>query len=316
MNKLLTISILLILTISAPFVGILSLELSQLLVSGSFDQNIFFELRLPRLVLAFFAGGLLAISGWLFQTLFRNPLLTPFTLGVSTGAVLGVAIVIVFGGSALYMSSLYLSLGGFIGAMSSTSLLIYFSKYLKSASSILLLGVALSFFFNASLVILFYMSSAMQTQAIVYFTMGSLATIGFFEPLLVTLASLLLLGFLYIRRFELSLLSVSEDSAKLKGVDVSYLTKELLVIASISIGILISITGPIGFIGLVVPHIVRVLYKKNSTSLLLPNFFIGAMFLSSCDLISRIGIAQSDIPIGIITALVGAPFFVYLILKR
>ena len=312
------VGLLALLALASPFTGALDLEWSELLRQGSMAQNVFFDLRLPRLLLAFFAGALLAVAGWLFQTLFRNALMTPYTLGISGGAVLGTGVATVLGLDATLLGIAWGGLFGFGGALASVALLLWLSKHLPhhSSNALLLLGIALSFFYQAALMMLFYLSDAMQSHAILRYTMGSLSTIGYGEAGVALGVSLLLLGVIYAKRYELALLGVHEDHARLKGVDTEALVKLLLLGASLGIGVLISIIGPVGFVGLIVPHIVRKLYRRSNTALIVPTFWIGGLFLAACDTLSRSVQLQSEIPIGVMTALIGGPFFVYLIFRK
>lgn len=317
MSKVLLLFMLIALSLYSPFVGAAKLELSQLFVAGSFDREIFLQLRLPRLMLAFSAGALLSISGWLFQTLFRNALMTPYTLGISGGAVLGTGVAIVFGLDTLFLGVAWSAMFGFGGAMASVLLLLWLARYLpnNASTSLLLLGIALSFFFSAALTVLFYLSSAVQSHAILRYTMGSLSTMGYTPALMSMAAALLLVALLRLKRHELRLLGVHEEQAQLKGIDTKKMTRMLLLTASLAIGILISVTGPIGFVGLIIPHMVRRLYRAENTALIWPSFLYGGLFLAACDTLSRMLEVHSEIPIGIVTAFIGGPFFVYLIIR-
>ena len=318
MIKYLALGFLVFLSLSSSFVGSVDVDFKEIFVSGSLSSNVFFNLRVPRFILAFFMGVLLALSGWLYQGLFRNSLMTPFTLGISGGAVLGVGISVVLGLEFAFFGLSVSALFGFVGAMSSVLLLLYFSRFVKDSTgnSLLLLGIALSFFFSASLMVLFSISTATQSYSILRYTMGDLSTIGYNEAIVVTLSSLLLLAFLYLKRYELAMLSVSEQNAKLKGLDTKKITLLLLVVSSFVIGVAISITGPIGFVGLIIPHMAKKLFKLPSYKLIVPTALLGGLFLSACDTLSRLWIFESEIPIGVVTAFIGGPFFIYLILKR
>ena len=317
MAKILFLLLLVALTLLSPFIGAVEMQWSALLQTGSLEQTIFFDLRLPRLLLAFFAGLILALSGWLFQTLFRNALMTPFTLGISGGAILGTGISVVLGLNIVLLGINLSALFGFAGAFSSVLLILWLSKYVnhRGSNALLLLGIALSFFFSAALMVLFSIATAMQSHAILHYTMGSLSTLGYTQVIITALMALLLLFTLYRRRFELSLLAVNDDHARLKGVDTKKLTYFLLVVSSLAIGVLISITGPIGFVGLIIPHVVRKLYPRANHELIIPTALIGGLFLAACDTLSRLPQIQSEIPIGIVTAFIGGPFFIYLIIK-
>jgi iron complex transport system permease protein len=309
--------VLLILALLSPLAGTATLDFNALFESGSLSQRIFLELRLPRILLAFVAGGTLALAGLLFQTLFRNALMTPFTLGVSGGAVLGAGLAIKLGIAVTFGISA-ISFFGFIGAFSTIVLLIVLSRYLKKAEqeSLLLLGIALSFFYTSALMVIFYLSSFTETATIMRFTMGSLSIVGYDNVITTSLFAGVLLFTLWLKRFELQLLSISDEQAALKGVNTKQLTYLFLVISSLAIGVLVSLTGPIGFIGLIIPHMLRKVYQRPVSSLIIPVFILGGLFLLACDTIARYFSSGSEIPIGVVTALIGGPFFIYLIISR
>jgi len=317
MAKGLFLTLLLVLTLLSPFIGAVEMQWSALSQAGSLEQTIFFDLRIPRLLLAFFAGVILALSGWLFQTLFRNDLMTPFTLGISGGAILGTGISVVLGLNIILFGVNLSALFGFGGAFTSVLLILWLSRYVqhRGSNALLLLGIALSFFFSAALMVLFSVATAMQSHTILHYTMGSLSTLGYTQVVITALMAILLLFTLQRRRFELSLLAVNDEHARLKGVDTKKLTYFLLVVSSLAIGVLISITGPIGFVGLIIPHVVRKLYPRANHELIIPTALIGGLFLAACDTLSRLPQLQSEIPIGIVTAFIGGPFFIYLIIK-
>ncbi|MFA6188658.1 MAG: iron ABC transporter permease [Sulfuricurvum sp.] len=309
-NFLLAIAILAL----APFLGQIDLNLLDILDTSSSSHMLFWELRAPRVLIAFFSGAILSLAGLVFQILFRNPLTTPFTLGVASGATLGTAIAIVFFSEIVFWQYTF----SFIGALLTVFVLFLISRSLKTTqtNSLLLVGVALSFFYSAALMVLFFLSDFSQSYSIVRFTMGSLNIIGFDVVYPIVAASLLLLTTIHFYRKELKLLLASLDFAFLKGIEVSKITMILLLLTSLAIAVCVSVVGPIGFVGLIVPHIIKTLYQKSSDQLILPTFFYGGTFLVFCDLVSRNLGASSDIPIGVITSFLGGPFFIYLILHR
>lgn len=296
----------------APFFGQIELSLSKINDIGSIDHKLFWDLRMPRVVVAFFTGALLGLSGLIFQSLFRNPMSTPFTLGVASGATLGTAFAIVLG----FIS--FIAVFGFIGAIMTIIILFGITSKLKAyeTSSLLLVGIALSFFYSAALMILFYLSDETQSYEIVRFTMGSLDVVGLAHAMPIVIAAVLLLIISLRYKYEIKLLLTSYDNAFLKGIEVQKTNTILLISISIGIGITVSITGPIGFVGLIIPHILKNIYKKSADQLLLPTFFYSGIFLVLCDLISRNLNTTSDIPIGVITAFLGGPFFIYLLIGR
>ena len=318
MSKLIIWTLLIGILLFSPFMGAVHLNLSDILHSGSLSAQIFYDIRLPRVIFTFFAGLILALSGLLFQTLFRNPLMTPYTLGISSGATLGAGIAIKLGLSSILFGIAAVSLFGFLGAMLTIFLLLYLARFLKGSqqTSLLLLGIALSLFYTSALMLVFYLGNTIQNDMLIRFTMGSLSIIGWNSPLLITVTALILLIGIYAYRFELQLLGISEESAKLKGVESQKITLFLLLIASLAIGLLVSISGPIGFVGLVVPHIVSKLYPLTVAKRIIKTALFGGFFLVFCDTLSRTLPTQSELPIGIITALIGGPFFIYLIISR
>ena len=301
----------------SPFVGAVDLDIAKIVQGDTLSQTIFFDLRLPRVFFAFFAGTILALSGLLFQTLFRNPLMTPYTLGISSGAVLGAGIAIKLGVASLLFGIASVSLFGFLGAFLTVVLLIYLSQFLHSAynTSLLLLGIALSLFYTSALMIVFYLGSSIQNDMLIRFTMGSLSIIGWQNPLVLGSVAGLLLGGTLLYKYELQLMSIADESARLKGVDTKKTTLLLLLLASLAIGILVSISGPIGFVGLIVPHMVLKLYPTTVEKRILKTALFGGLFLVFCDTLTRALQTQSELPIGIVTALIGGPFFIYLIVK-
>jgi len=309
--------IVLITVIGSLFVGSVSIDITKIFEPESLDNKIFFELRLPHLIFTFFAGFILALGGSLFQTIFRNELTTPYTLGISSGAMLGAGIALKLGlvGVLVGISSIYIF--GFLGALLSVILLLYLSRFLQreTTTSLLLLGIALSLFYSSALLILFYLGSPIQNDILLRYSMGSLSVVGWIEPTVVAIVATLfgIIAFLY--RFELGLLALSSQMAQQKGVNVKRVERVLLLTTSLAIGVLISISGPIGFVGLVVPHMVAKIYVVSLHRRLIYNGLFGGVFLIFCDMVARTLQSQGELPIGIITTLVGVPFFIYLILK-
>lgn len=304
--------------ILSPFVGAVELEIGEIFDFSALASSIFFELRVPRVLFAFFAGAILALSGLLFQTLFRNALMTPYTLGISSGAVLGAGVAIKLGLGSLFFGLTAIHLFGFFGALFSVFLLLYLSKFLKNAhhESLLLLGIALSLFYTSALMIVFYLGSAIQNDMLIRFTMGSLSVIGWQNPTIVGFIAAVLVSVVYMYRFELQLLGISDESARLKGLNTKKTTRVLLIVSSFAIGTLVSISGPIGFVGLITPHIVSKLHPCTVNRRIMKTALFGGLFLVFCDTIIRALSTQSELPIGIITALIGGPFFIYLIMRK
>ncbi len=304
--------------LASALVGKVPIHLDHLWEVGSIDQTIFYQLRLPRLILAFLAGGILALSGLLFQTLFRNPLTTPFTLGISGGATLGAAVAIIFGFQGYFLGFSTISFFAFIGALLTVLLIYYFSKKLHSTTDhkLILVGIALSFFYSALLLILYYLSNFEESYLIMRFTMGALDTVGYGDTVPLLLAALLIIGVAAVFKEELKLLSISYEFAYLKGVDVQKVMLSMFVIISLSVGLLVSITGPIGFVGLIIPHIIKLVYKQSAHRLFVISFMAGGIFLVACDTLSRTLPTLSEVPVGIITSLIGGLIFIYILVSK
>lgn len=313
--KLFILLLALILLAIAPFIGETPLNVHKILDPNAMEHLLFWDLRLPRVLIAFASGAILALGGLVFQAVFRNALTTPFTLGISSGATLTTAFAIVFLPTSLIALSPIFS---FLGAFATVLLLFIFARTLTAiqTNALLLIGVALSFFYSAALMVLFYISDLQQSYSILRFTMGSLNIVGFKNVIPVMIAAFGLLAVVLRYKQELRLILTSYENAFLKGVEVKKVNLLLLLFVSISVGVSVSVTGPIGFVGLVIPHVTKLLTKKSSDKLLLPVFFYGGVFLVACDLISRNLGSVSEVPIGVVTSLVGGPFFIYLILRR
>ena len=305
-----------IIILLAPFSGEINIHLNELFNEESITYKVFWDLRVSRVILAFFVGGILALSGLIFQVIFKNELITPYTLGIASGTTLFTAISIVF------FPAIILSISGIFGSLVTIIILYFISRAINqsqiavSTNSILLIGIALSYFYSSALMLVFYMSNLEQNYSIVRFTLGSLDTVGFEAAFISFLASVVLCTTIYSFRDKIKLLLISNDTAFLKGLNVHRTNIILLVVISISVGISISFVGPIGFIGLVIPHIIKLLYKKSADKLIFPVFYFGGIFLVVADLIARNLNTASTLPIGVVTAFIGAPFFVYLLIRR
>ncbi len=315
MKRLVFIVAILIICLS-PFIGESNIVFKDLFDSSSTSSIIFWELRVPRIILAFFVGAILSLSGLVFQIIFKNVLITPYTLGIASGTTLFTAISIVFFPTvALYISGI---VGSFI-----TIMILYFisrivnkNSLLVSNNSILLIGIALSFFYSSALMLVFFLSSLQENYSIVRFTLGSLDIVGFSIPIILFFIALIFLYTVLKFKKDIKLLLLSNDMAFLKGLNVNRLNLVLLIAVSLAVGISISFVGPIGFVGLIIPHTIRLIYKKSADKLIFPIFFFGGFFLVVSDLIARNLNTASTLPIGVVTSFIGAPVFVYLLIKR
>ncbi|HIP60773.1 MAG TPA: iron ABC transporter permease [Campylobacterales bacterium] len=306
------------LLILSTLVGKIDLNFMKILEPSSMEYQIFTQIRLPRTILAFLSGGILALSGLLFQTLFRNPLTTPFTLGISSGATLGAAIAIIFGFTSSFLGFSFVTLFGFFGALSTVALIYFFSKKLPSSSDqrLILVGIALSFLYSSILLILYYLSDFQESYLVLRFTMGTLLTVGYGDTLPVVMSAIAILFVAIKHKHELKLLSISSEFAFLKGVNVEKVLITLFMVISLAVGVLVSIVGPISFIGLIIPHIVKSVMKQSVEKTIVPTFLAGGLFLLLCDTLSRSLPTISEIPVGIITSFIGGVVFIYILLRR
>jgi len=307
-----------IVLIVAPFWGIESLSLHSLLnPDDPVKSDIFWKIRLPRVMAAFLAGAALAISGMAFQAVFRNPLATPFTLGVSSGAAFGAAVYIKIGLMFSVLGISGQSLSAFIGAVLSVLLVYGISQIKKgfTTATMLIAGVAINFFFSSLILFIQYLSDFANSFRIIRWLMGGFEIVGF-RPVF-TLLPFVVIGsaVLVLLTHELNLFTLGEDIALSRGVDVKRIKALLFFATSLMIGGIVSVCGPIGFIGMMAPHICRLLIGAEHRFLTPASFFFGGAFLVFCDTLSRILIAPAEIPVGVITALLGGPFFLWLLLS-
>ncbi len=309
---------------AAPFFGLQPISLDAL---GSDPQStsslVFWKLRVPRVCLAMLAGAALSLGGMTFQGMFRNPLATPFTLGVASGAALG-AVAAIRLGFTFTMDFVVFRLGGtslaaLAGALLSI-LLVYGitrSKRGFSTPTMLLAGVALSFFFSALILLIQYLSDFTQTFRMIRWVMGGLQSSAGFDAVLgllpLAVAGGLILAF---HTRELNLLATGEELARSRGVEVTRTKKLLFFAASLMVGGVVAVCGPIAFVGLIVPHICRLLVGSDHRLLLPATVLFGGAFLTLCDTVARSIMPPAELPVGILTALLGGPFFLWLLLAR
>ena len=303
--------------ILTPLVGSQSISLEQILRGDPTAASIFWQLRLPRILLALLGGAALATSGLGFQTLFRNPLAEPYTLGVSSGAALGAVIALRFEGGQFLGLSL-VGLASFAGALGATALIVGLAMRRQGiqTSTLLLAGVAVSLSCSAIILFLQYLADSTQTFRMVRWMMGGLSVVGYNEVL--WLLPFVLGGSvaLFILRWELNLLLTGEELAASRGVDLARLRRYVLLATSLMIGALVAVAGPIGFVGLIVPHMLRRFVGHDHLYLVPACILGGGAFLTLCDAVGRTILSPAELPVGILTALLGGPFFLWLLVWR
>ncbi|MCL2762465.1 MAG: iron ABC transporter permease [Treponema sp.] len=282
------------------------------------DVAIVWMLRLPRVLLAFFAGACLAVSGAVCQSVLRNPLASPYILGVSSGASLGAGIIIISGIAIPLLGALTLPLAGFVfGVMAVFFVAAFSSRIDKSMSSntIILCGMVFSLFINALLTTLSAVFSD-DLRRIVLWQMGSFAMRGFVYVQL--LLPFMIIGLAGIVRYtkEMDILSFGDDQAKSAGVETGLLRKKLLFFAAILTGATVALSGVIGFVDLITPHAARKITGSQHKYVIPMSFMLGGSLMVIIDLVARTIISPSELPVGALTALIGAPFFAILYFRR
>ncbi len=298
-----------------PLLGSHTVSLGEALRGDPAAATILWKLRLPRVLLALVAGGALAVSGLGLQTLFRNPLAEPYTLGVAGGAALGAVLALQFGGAASAAGLPVVALASFAGALAVSGLILglAMSRYGVETTTLLLAGIALSLSCSALILFIQYLADFTRTFRMVRWMMGGLAVVGYGEVVWLTPWVVAGAGTLLALRWELNLVLTGEELAASRGVDLARLRLIVLGAASAMIGALVAVTGPIGFVGLIVPHILR-RWVGHDHLLLVPACLLGGgAFLALCDLAARTVMAPAELPTGVLTALLGGPFFLYLL---
>lgn len=282
------------------------------------DYQIFFNIRLPRVLLAFIAGAVLSVCGMCFQSIFRNDLATPFTLGIASGASFGAVLYIFLGGPILLIPFISgSSLASFTGALIALSIiygLVRYKQYVK-LEDILLGGIAITFFFNSLILILQFKSESSQLSEMLYWMIGGLQIIGY-EQINFTLPFIVVGVIIIFKNLrEMDLLLIGEDLAKSRGVNVVKVRQHLFLAVSLIVGAIVSVCGPIGFIGLMGPHICRKFVGAHHKTLFFASFLFGGVFLLISDTVARSLFYPTELPVGLITSSIGGPFFFWLILK-
>ncbi len=283
---------------------------------GTAEYAILFQVRLPRVLLGAAVGGALAIAGVMLQGMFRNPLVEPYTLGISGGAALGVCINMIFRKGPL--GTLSTPLSGFLGAMGAV-LLVYALSVRGGEirlTRLLLIGVMVSFMTSSLIMLLMAVSRVEALHGIVFWIMGSLEEP---DPSLIRIMAITSVGGLALASLftvELNALSLGEEEAFHLGVKVERVKRVLFLLASFLTGVCVSVTGIIGFVGLVVPHLMRLLVGGDHRILLITSYLGGAAFLILCDTLARIIIAPVELPVGVITGIIGGGVFIYALSKR
>ena len=280
--------------------------------------SILWNLRLPRALLAFIAGSALSMSGAVMQAVLRNPLASSYTIGVSSGASLGVCIVILYGVTIPVIGMLTLPIVGFVFGLGTIFLAIAFASRLDKSlenHTIILTGMVFSLFVNA-IVTLMSALSREHLQRLIYWQMGSFSGNGWSAVLILTPIIIAGLGFVMHYHHELDIMTFGEEQAKTIGVNLRNVKWILLLSSAALTGSVVAFVGVIGFVDLVAPHIVRKLFGSSHRLVIPMSAVFGGAFMVVCDLVARTVVSPSELPVGAVTALIGAPFFAYIYFSR
>jgi iron complex transport system permease protein len=310
--------------VTGPLIGSTPISLARVFdrsipFGDNADAQIFFIARLPRVLAAALVGAALAAAGVVFQALLRNPLATPDTLGVSSGAALGAMLAITFHVNFAVAGLASIPLASFAGSIGALGIVYALaSARRRGLSSIVLLlaGVTLTAFFQALILFTQYLADFADTFRTVRWMMGTL-DVGSYAPILAALP-IVLIAFAMLATLprSLDLISLGADAAAARGVNVVAAERLALTSASLATGAAVSLAGPVGFIGLVVPHLVRLVVGSDHRLVLPASALFGAAFLIACDAVARTIWSSGELPVGIVTALVGGPFFLWLLMRK
>ncbi len=287
-------------------------------------KTILFGLRLPRLLMGLLVGGALALSGVVFQALLRNPLADPFILGVSSGAALGTITVSVLGGSILFnifgidTAVVVKKLFAFVGAMVTVYIVFKVARVKERLypNTMLLTGVIVNAFFSAGIMFLVSISESDKIHGIFFWLMGDISLVSFDEVIVVFILSVVSFVAIFYLARPMNLLLGGEEAAASLGVEVEKIKVFLFILASILTASVVSVVGVVGFVGLVIPHMMRRVVGPDHRILIPTSLLFGASFLALADTAARTIVAPLELPVGVLTALFGAPFFIYLLRRE
>ncbi|MTB53142.1 iron ABC transporter permease [Lewinella sp. W8] len=287
------------------------------------EQFLVWEVRIPRLLLAAIVGGGLAITGAATQGLFRNPLAEPTLIGVTSGAMLFAVIMLVLSAVLLpampkWVQQAGVSIAAFVGALSTTAIVYRLAagRSRLNVATMLLAGIAVAALAGAITGLLIYQSSDSQLRDITFWTLGSLGGANWTQ-VVVALPVVVIGGYFLCRdALALNAFLLGEKEAEKLGFRVDRIKRRVIIWTALLVGVCISLTGLIGFVGLIIPHLLRLWLGTDYRRLLLFSGLLGASFLLAADTLARTVVAPAELPIGILTALVGAPFFLWLLLRE
>ncbi len=318
---LVLLGVLVMAVIGSALVGSEHIDLGRAVrgsAEGNVDAVILFRIRLPRALMAVVVGGALAAAGTVLQALLRNPLAEPHLLGVSGGAAFGGVIALMIAGSSGALPAFLVPVGAFAGALA-TMLIVYRLGTVHGRLqpyTFLLAGVVCNAFTGALIMALNAVADFFQAHGILFWLMGSLQAQSYW--LVVASALYLVVGVVWLVRHtrEFNVLSLGEESAAQLGVHVGGTRRVAFAVSSLLVGAAVSVSGMIGFVGLIVPHVTRLLIGADYRLLLPASVLVGGTFLVLADTVARSAFGATEIPVGVVTALCGGPFFIYLLRRE
>ncbi|OGI08248.1 MAG: hypothetical protein A2Y40_08230, partial [Candidatus Margulisbacteria bacterium GWF2_35_9] len=300
-----------------PFLGVKNLSIEQIINNPQY-MYVFLHYRIPRVLLGFVVGAVLSSAGLIFQSIFSNPLATPYTLGIASAASLGAVVAIYFKFTYSFGLIDPTMLTAILFSLVSIVMLYLISQKQKiyETNKILLLGVAMNFLCSSLILFFQFKIDYLNSFKILHWLIGSMQNISYDILIVITVISIFGISFIFRMRKELDLLSLGEEFALSKGVNVGYVRWLLIVVGSVLVGVCVAFFGPISFIGLIVPNIARMLIGAMHKHLIWGVMLLGGIIVVISDCLSRTMFRPVEIPLGVVTAFIGAIFFFYMLTKK
>ena len=311
-------AILIVASFLCIIVGTASTNFAEVFVNGSVSNSIVFGIRIPRMIAAVFAGGALAVSGYCLQTFFHNPIAGPYLLGISSGAKLTVALVLVFfAGNVSVMSSLFMVSSAFIGAMIAMGFVLIISRRVNSMSMLLVCGVMIGYICTAICDLVVTFADDSDIVNLHNWSKGSLSGITLSQSEVMAVVISISVVAVFLMSKPMSAFLVSENYARSVGVNISLFKVALVVSSSLLSATVTAFAGPVSFVGIAVPHLIKKFFRTSRPVLIIPACFLGgAVFTCVCDLISRTVFAPTELSISTVTAIFGSPVVIYMLINK
>lgn len=309
---------LLIATVMCVFVGSVKINISEIKDASSLSRSIIFDIRMPRVIAAIFAGGALSVSGYLLQTFFHNPIAGPYLLGISSGAKLTVAILlIILAGRVSVLGSLSMIAASFVGAMIAMGFVLIVSSRIGNMSMLLVCGVMIGYICSAICDVIVAFADDSDIVNLHNWSRGSLSGISLSQATVLAIVVTIAVILAFLISKPMSAFLVSESYAKSVGVNIKIFKVVLVVLSSLLSACVTAFAGPVSFVGIAVPHLAYKLLRSSKPINLIPACFIGGgVFTCICDLISRTLFSPTELSISTVTAIIGSPVVIYMLINR